>query len=214
MGPRLRFVSVLLIALLAGLVYTAWRIYSYSHHCEIVHADAAIVLGAAAWGEEPSPVFRERINHAVALYKNGYVKKIVFTGGQGDPSEPAEALVGEQFAVAHGVPQADILVETLSRTTRENLYYAQRVAAKQQLSTFLLVSDPLHMKRAMLIAEDLGIKAYPSPTPTTMYRSLASQVRFLVRETRLYLSYVFRRRAPLPTLRLRDPRYALHLAWI
>jgi uncharacterized SAM-binding protein YcdF (DUF218 family) len=197
-----------MVVLLAGVLYTAWRIYTYADHCEVVHADAAIVLGTAAWGEEPSPVFRERINHAITLYEDGYVEKIVFTGGQGDPDEPAEALVGKQFAVAHGVPQADILVETQSRTTRENLYYAQRVATKQQLSTFLLVSDPLHMKRAMLIAGDLGIKAYPSPTPTTMYRSPASQAKFLARETHLYLSYVLGRRFLPPTLHFRDPRFA------
>jgi uncharacterized SAM-binding protein YcdF (DUF218 family) len=204
MGPRLRLISALFLIALVGPGYTTWRIYRYGHHCEVVHADAALVLGAAAWGEKPSPVFRERINHAVDLYRSGYVRKIIFTGGQGSSDEPPEARVGERYAIEQGIPQADILVETASHTTRENLYYAQRVAARHQLRTFLLVSDPLHMKRAMLIAEDLGIKAFPSPTPTTMYRSPASQVAFLARETRLYLTYVLRRHLLLPTLRFYD----------
>jgi uncharacterized SAM-binding protein YcdF (DUF218 family) len=168
----------------------------------MVHADAAIVLGAAAWGDKPSPVFRERINHAISLYESGYVHKILFTGGQGNLDEPPEAQVGEQYAIKQGIPQADIIVETESHTTRENLYYAQRVAAQQGLSTFLLVSDPLHMKRAMTIARDLGVKAYPSPTPSTMYRTWSSQLAFLARETRLYLSYVLRRSVVWPTFRL------------
>ena len=201
MGPRLRVAFVLLTIVLIGVGCTAWRIVGYSHRSETVHADAAIVLGAAAWGEEPSPVFRERILHALTLYEQGYVHKIVFTGGQGNHDEPPEAIVGRQFATAHGVPTADILVETVSHTTRENLYYAQRVAAENQLSTFLVVSDPLHMRRAMTIAEDLGLKAHPSPTPSTMYRSRSSQLAFLARETRLYLTYVLRRSVNLPTLR-------------
>ena len=110
--------------------------------------------------------------------------------------------------IEQGIPQADILVETESHTTRENLYYAQRVAAQHDLRTLLLVSDPLHMKRAMLIAQDLGIKAHPSPTPTTMYRSRASQVTFLARETRLYLTYVLRRHFLQPPPHLANPGFA------
>jgi uncharacterized SAM-binding protein YcdF (DUF218 family) len=200
MGPRPYIVLALLSIVLIGVGCTAWDIYGYSRHCEVIHADAAIVLGAAAWGDRPSPVFRERINHAISLYKAGYVTKVVFTGGQGNAGEPPEALVGKQYAVERGIPRSDILVETESHTTRENLYYAQRVASRHQLSTFLLVSDPLHMKRAMTIAKDLGLEAHPSPTPSTMYRSRTSQLAFLARETRLYLSYVLRRNIALPTI--------------
>ncbi len=55
--------------------------------------------------------------------------------------------------------------------------------------TFIIVSDPLHMKRAMLMAEDLGMTAYPSPTPTTRYRSWRTQFGFWARETFFYLVY-------------------------
>ena len=49
--------------------------------------------------------------------------------------------------------------------------------------TAIIVSDPLHMKRAMLLAEDAGIKAYSSPTPSTRYVSLRTKIPFLARET-------------------------------
>lgn len=41
----------------------------FSSKNQLIKTDAAIVLGAAAWGDEPSPVFRERINHAIWLYE-------------------------------------------------------------------------------------------------------------------------------------------------
>ena len=44
----------------------------------------------------------------------------------------------------------------------------------------IVVSDPLHMRRAMLLAEDAGIEAFSSPTPTTMYRSLKTKIPFFV----------------------------------
>ena len=58
-----------------------------------------------------------------------------------------------------------------------------------QLETAVIVSDPLHMKRAMLLAEDAGIKAYSSPTPTTRYISMRTKIPFLARETFYYIGY-------------------------
>ena len=169
--------------------YSALSIYLYGSNTSKVPADAAIVLGAAAWGDKPSPVFRERINHGINLYKSNHIQRLIFTGGQGDSSEPAEAIVAKRYAIAQGVDATDILTETNSRTTRQNLYYASQVADTHQLRRILIISDPLHMKRSVLMARDLGMDAYPSPTPTTRYRSLKSQMSFLARETYFYFVY-------------------------
>ncbi len=45
------------------------------------------------------------------------------------------------------------------------------------------------MKRAMMLAEDAGITAYSSPTPTTRYVSLRTKIPFLARETFYYIGY-------------------------
>lgn len=180
-----------MVALAVGVV--AGQIWAYGTDVEPAHADAAVVLGAAVWGDRPSPVFRERIDHAIWLYEQGVVDRIIFTGGQGDTGELAEAVVARQVAMARGVPGADILTETQSWTTWQNLDYAHRVALDAGLERFLIVSDPLHMKRAVAMARDLGMDALPSPTPTTMYRSRRSKLRFLARETYFYLIYLVSR---------------------
>ena len=181
---------LLVCLLLLVIAYSAGSIYIYGSNKNTLTADAAIVLGAAVWGNQPSPVFRERINHGIKLYKNGDVKSLIFTGGQGESNEPAEAIVAKRYAQSQGVPEAAILTETQSRTTKQNLYYSKQVAAAHPLRRFLIVSDPLHMKRSVLMARDLGMDAYPSPTPTTRYRSLNSQFAFLVRETYFYFVYL------------------------
>lgn len=184
--------AVLLIIFIP-VIYSAWSIYVYRSHSKSVRADAAIVLGAAVWGNKPSPVFRERINHAIALYKSGVVRTLIFTGGVGDRNEPAESIVAKNYAIKQGVPEANILTENQSKTTNQNLYYAKQVATTRRLSKFLIVSDPLHMKRAILIARDMKMDAYPSPTPTTRYKSFSSQMQFLARETYFYLLYLLHR---------------------
>jgi uncharacterized SAM-binding protein YcdF (DUF218 family) len=191
-----RLIKALLIILsiiLMVIGYSGWSIYTYNSNSNILHADAAIVLGAAAWGDQPSPVFRERINHGIELYKRRVVQMLIFTGGQGDSNEPAEAIVAKYYALKQGVSEADILTETQSRTTQQNLYYSNQIAVAHHLTQFLIVSDPLHMKRAMLIARDMGMDAYASPTPTTRYQSLSSKLGFLARETYFYFVYLLQR---------------------
>lgn len=146
-------------------------------------ADVAIVLGAAVHAGEPSPVFRERINHALALYQDGRVQRLVFTGGSNATHVSTEAMAGAVYAWEAGIPIADIHFEGWSKTTRENLIGAQEVMADAGQNSALIVSDPLHLRRAMAMADQLGMDAQPSATPTTRYQSLSTQLPFLLRET-------------------------------
>ncbi|MEJ2759353.1 MAG: hypothetical protein P8046_12805, partial [Anaerolineales bacterium] len=50
-------------------------------------------------------------------------------------------------------------------------------------------SDPLHMYRATLTAQDLGLDADTSPTTTSRYRSLRTQTQFLFREVYFLAMY-------------------------
>src|SRR5450759_80416 len=142
--------ALLSLALLAFLS-VAWLIVSYGNHSYDAHADAAMVLGAAAWGKKPSPVYRERIKEAIALYESGRVHYLVFTGGTPVAGYPAEGSVGREFAIEHGVPATAILVETTSRTTWQNLANAKELIKSAGIDSVLLVSDPLHMRRAMAL---------------------------------------------------------------
>ena len=174
------------------LLYTAViaaGIWQYGKIDEKCQADAVIVLGAGASDDEVSPVFRERLNHAIWLYQNGYVSTLILTGGVGDGNEKSDACVAKQYVIENGVLADDILIEEESTITQENLENAQKIMEQEALETAIIVSDPLHMKRAMLMAEDYGIEAYSSPTPTTKYVSMRTKLPFLVREVFFYIGY-------------------------
>jgi len=177
--------------LAAGLL--AWRIYSFGNTSSNARADAAVVLGAAVWTSDVSPVFRERINHAINLYQKGQVRKLIFTGGQGNPGEPTESSAARQYALESGVSASDILIEEKSHTTYENILYAKQLADTHGIKKVLIVSDPLHMKRAMTMATDVGLAAEPSPTPSTRYQGVKSQIGLLAHETYYYIGYLLRR---------------------
>ena len=86
------------------------------------------------------------------------------------------------MALAAGVPEESILVETESGTTMHNLVEAQLLMRDAGLQTALVVSDPLHLRRAMEMADDLGLDARASGTPTTRYRTWGTKLPFIARE--------------------------------
>lgn len=179
------FIGILLIYTL----YVGITIWNYAQRTADIPSDAAIVLGAAVWEGKPSPVFQGRIDHALWLYDRQYVDKLIFTGGRSSEDELAESEVARQYAIEHGVPESDILVESASTITEQNLHFANKVGDSAGLSSYLIVSDPLHMKRAMMMADDMGLKANPSPTARSAYQSLRSKVPFLIREVCYYIGY-------------------------
>ncbi len=180
----------LLVLLLCWLTGVACYIWEYAGRDETRPADAAVVLGAAAWHQKPSPVLEERLNHAVELYRSGIVKKLIFTGGFGERAVMAESEVARDFAAAHGVPKRDILIETVSDSTKGNVREAARLMRAHQLKSCLLVSDPLHMRRAVRMMRDLEVPCFTSPTATSAYVSFAARLGFLAREVVFFTGYL------------------------
>lgn len=184
-----RILTFFMILTVFYLIIVAVSISTFSKVDEKCKADVAIVLGAGATDSEVSPVFRERINHGIWLYENGYVNAIILTGGIGKGNEKSDAYIAKQYAIQQGIPEKDIYIEETSTITQENIKNAKEIMNSNAFNIAIIVSDPLHMKRAMLMAKDYKIKAYSSPTPTSRYISIKSKVNFLLREEFFYVGY-------------------------
>ncbi|QYF95238.1 YdcF family protein [Massilia sp. PAMC28688] len=191
MQSRLIKPKLLLLALAS--LWICWCVYaiaSFKDRDLPARSDCAIVLGAAVYGSTPSPVFEERIRHALDLYRRGLVRKLIFTGGAGPGTQYAESTVASKYAARAGVPLSDIYTETRSRTTHQNLGEALGIMRLNGFRSAIVVSDPLHLRRAKRMADDLGIEAVTSATPTTRYRSFSTQAPFLLRELYFYHHYL------------------------
>lgn len=182
------FTSIILIAV---ILYssTAVSIVLYAQNDQTQKADVAIILGAVAYNGTPSPVFLERIRHGVSLYQDATVNSLIMTGGKQEGDLYSEAMSAKITAIEQGVFEKDIYIEEISTITLENLQQAKIIMDEQHFKTALIVSDPLHMKRAMFLAKAVGIEAYSSPTLTTRYQTWKTQLPFLMRETIIYLGY-------------------------
>ncbi|OAX56114.1 YdcF family protein [Xanthomonas graminis] len=185
-----RLGALLGLWLLGVAIYIVW----VGDRDQAAPADAIIVLGAAAYDAKPSPVFEERIRHGLDLYQRGYAPTLIFTGGfGGNGARFAESQVARRYALRHDVPADAILIETVSRTTRQNLLEARGLMRSHGLHRAIIVSDPLHMARALRLCRELQIEALASSTPSTRFRSFQTRWRFLLQEV-----YFFHRDLLLP----------------
>ena len=132
---------------------------------QAIPADAIAVFGAAEYGGR-SPVFHARLDHAVELYREGIAPLVITLGGgrQGD-SGLTEGGVGRDYLLANGIPFADILAETQSTDTTQQVHRLAEIARERHLRSIVVVSDPTHLFRIRAICRDAGLEVFSSPRP-------------------------------------------------
>ena len=176
---RLTLAVTVLLALYVGVTFV--QVYRASHHDGARPADAIIVLGAAQYNGQPSPVLRDRLDHALDLYRLGIAPTLVLTGGRQEGDRFTEATTGYNYLRNAGVPDEALLKEVDGTNTWESLSAAARFLIERGDHKVVLVTDGYHAKRVGAIADDLGLDASVSPSRNRL--SAASETKQLVRET-------------------------------
>jgi uncharacterized SAM-binding protein YcdF (DUF218 family) len=185
-----RLVLVALALLVTLGAYAAARVLQQGDREEARPVDAIVVLGAAQYDGRPSPVFEARLQHAVALYRQGLAPWFVVTGGKASGDRTTEAAVAREYAEANRVPPDAIIGEDQGRNTLESLQAVAALLEQHGARRALFVSDRSHMLRVLRIADDLGIEAYGSPTQTSpIDLDDSRRVRALVHELGALAAY-------------------------
>ena len=146
--------------------------------------DAIVVLGVAQYDGRPSPQLQARLDHALALLLEGASPLVITTGGNQPGDRFTEAETSANYLIKGlGIDYqaVEILQENSGSTTRESLIGVRDIMQSRGLHSVLIVTDPYHSLRSRLIAQDLGLVAYVSPTRTSPLRG-ASAVSRHVRE--------------------------------
>lgn len=180
-------IAVRVLLVLVGLavlyvVVTFVQVWSASRQDHAQHSDAIVVLGAAQYNGQPSPVLQARLDHAFDLWSRGFAPIIVVTGGGQEGDLTTEAKSGYDYLRARGVPDEALRLEVDGTNTWESLAASARILRNEGLDEVLLVSDPYHSYRLVGIAHELGLDAHVSPTDTSPLAG-ADEFRALVRET-------------------------------
>jgi SanA protein len=166
--------------LLVPRVITQWYARSRTFSVDTVgNTSVAVVFGAGLWRDgSPTPVLRDRVETAVALYQNGRVSKLLMSGDNRfvDYNEP-EAM--KQYALELGVPEQDIVLDYAGRRTYDTCYRAREIFG---LTDAILVTQGFHLPRALYTCNMLGVTARGVPADLRQYRT-KSMTYWQIRET-------------------------------
>lgn len=124
--------------------------------CRSIDPQCIMVLGCAVWlDNEPSPMLRDRLDTAIALYKAGVAPKLLLSGDNSivEYSEPECML---QYTLKQGVPPEDIFLDYAGFSTYESVYRSHAVFMADRM---IVVTQKYHLFRALKACEALGIEA-------------------------------------------------------
>ncbi|MGA9160802.1 MAG: YdcF family protein [Actinomycetota bacterium] len=173
----------------AGTGIAVWRAAHTDDARTIDRVDAILVLGAAQYDGDPSPVFEGRLEHARLLYEEDRADTILVLGGGAPGDRTTEAEAGRDWLISQGVPPEAVVASPVGSTTFESLEAAAAWMGDRRMESAFLVSDPWHNLRIKRMASDLGLEAFASATWHSAARTEGTRLGGYARETLAYLYY-------------------------
>lgn len=167
-GTLFRWVLALFLLVTVGwFIYVYQQIDAVANEDEAQPADAIAVFGAAEYSGRPSPVLHLRLDHAVELYRRQVAPLIITLGGGSDKdSGNTEGAVGRDYLLANGIPFGNIIAETRSIDTEQQVHQLAAIARENNLRHIVVVSDATHLFRIRELCRDSGLDVYTSPRAT------------------------------------------------
>lgn len=109
--------------------------------------DLCFVLG------NPTPT---SMDPAIALHARGWAPRIMISGHGPQQQPEPEAIQFRNYAMAHGVPEAAMILETEATNTMENFTFSAPIIAREigwdRIRDVALVCKPFHARRALMTA--------------------------------------------------------------
>lgn len=156
------FLLVILVAAVAiwqanRLIESSTQNLVYNDLQKIPHHKVGLLLGTSKNLRSGSPnlYFAYRIDAAVTLFKAGKIDVIVISGdnSRSNYNEPQDM---KEELLKRGIPDNKIYLDYAGFRTYDSVLRLDKIFGQQQ---FTVISQDFHNRRALYIAEKLGLKA-------------------------------------------------------
>jgi len=181
-------ITIIFIGAIVFVGYNAYGVWTSSKLDQRDKSDAIIVLGAAQFDGDPSPVFSNRLDHALELYKEEVSPLIITVGGKQQGDRFTEAEAGFNY-LNRSIKKNNLTAITDGKDTLESFELIRNEFP--DLKSVTIVSDSAHLWRSHLMAQNLGFETNLSGTQEGPGSELSNS--YLVRELASTLRYEFKR---------------------
>lgn len=174
------FLTMLILYILLTVWNTISSMLLYQLYFPRNNKDYIIILGAGLIdGHKVGRLLGGRINKGIEFYNHQIHKankhaKIILSGGQGGDEKVPESVAMRDYALEHGARRADMMVETKSINTYQNMQFSKKIIegdANSSQVRVIFVTSNYHTLRAGILARKVGMNAFGigSKTPFTIY---------------------------------------------
>ncbi len=203
--PRSVWISSARTVISAVFLYFACILFATQYCCVIaahrnppLRQDYVLILGCAIKKDGSLyPLIKGRADKAIDFYhrqKNatGVAPVLVPSGGQGSDEVMAEGEAVRRYLLSQGIPESDILAETKSANTLENMRFSKALIDERTENARVIFSTTnYHVFRSGILAGDVGLKTDGIAGKTKWYFWPNAQIRefvgLLVRNWKLHL---------------------------
>lgn len=184
-----RLISALLVAVVVSLGGTALWVVGNGIHDDRSESDAIVVMGAAQFDGDPSPVLRNRLRYAFALYSTGVAPRIITVGGKRTGDRFTEAAAGRKYLHSKGVPYSKLIALGVGTDTYSSVQAVALWAKANGVKRITVVTDRCHDARATAMMRSLGFSVRGASPATGPGSSLTWS--YIARETGGLLRFWF-----------------------
>ena len=185
-----RVIAAILLVIIAVPLYAVAVTWHAANNPLIRNGDVIVVLGAAQLDGRPGEVLQARLDEAKRIYDLGLAPRIITVGAGAPGDRTTEAASGKYWLTTNGIKSKNVTALEVGRDTWVSTENYVKFMKLKKMKDVIIVTDPFHCRRAMTMANDLGVTATCSPVQTGPNSLENSGKRYLIREAGAYLSYV------------------------
>jgi uncharacterized SAM-binding protein YcdF (DUF218 family) len=185
-----RVIAAILLVIIAVPLYAVAVTWHAANNPLTRNGDVIVVLGAAQLDGRPGEVLQARLDEAKRIYDLGLAPSIITVGAGAPGDRTTEAASGKYWLTTNGIKSKNVTALEVGRDTWVSTENYVKFMKLKKMKDVIIVTDPFHCRRAMTMANDLGVVATCSPVQTGPNSLDNSGKRYLIRETGAYLSYV------------------------
>jgi SanA protein len=149
-------VAVLIIGINVG-IYLSADAFMYDSVEDVPEAEVVLIPGAAVLKDGTlSPIFRNRVDTAIRVYKSEKVSKILVSGDNSTATYN-EVNPVRLYLLEKGIPDEDIFLDYAGFDTYSTMYRASYIFG---VNSVIITTQSFHLPRSVFLARAFGIQAY------------------------------------------------------
>ncbi len=186
-GFKREWLTTLIVLAFCTTAFPLAQMFCFGKTDYTRQADVIVVFGARVYKSgQISDALADRVRTGCNLYKDGFAKKIILSGGPGD-GDVHETQAMKKAALQWGVPLEAIIIDAAGLSTHETVKNTTLIFRQKQFTKVLAVSHFYHLPRIKMSYQRHDYDVYTVGAKESY--TLTAMPKYMIREIAAFWAY-------------------------